>query len=107
MPAETYPTPRKKEEVRVWIHRSSELTLQFHGAQSYHAFPRMLRSGGLVDARGPEMGRPQNAALETRRRDLCRPRLPRQERINSLRSGFPAQVCSRQEHRSVARLVQS
>ena len=54
--AETYPTPRKKEEVPVWIYLSSELSLKLHGAQSYHAFPRILRSGGLIEALGPELG---------------------------------------------------
>ena len=54
--AETYPTPRKKEEVPVWIYLSSELSLKLHGAQGYHAFPRILRSGGLIEALGPEMG---------------------------------------------------
>ena len=54
--AEIYPTPRKKEEVPVWIYLSSELSLKLHGAQSYHAFPRILRSGGLIEALGPELG---------------------------------------------------
>jgi hypothetical protein len=54
--AETYPTPRKKQEVPVWIYLSSELTLKLHGAQSYHAFPRILRCGGLIEALGPELG---------------------------------------------------
>jgi len=54
--AETYPTPRKKEEVPAWIYLSSELSLKLHGAQSYHAFPRILRCGGLIEALGPEMG---------------------------------------------------
>src|SRR5260370_31907078 len=54
--AETYPTPRKKEEVPVWIYLSSELSLKLHGAQAYHAFPRILRCGGLIEALGPEMG---------------------------------------------------
>lgn len=54
--AESYPTPRKKEEVPVWIYLSSELSLKLHGAQSYHAFPRILRSGGLIEALGPELG---------------------------------------------------
>jgi hypothetical protein len=54
--AATYPTPRKKQEVPVWIYLSSELSLKLHGAQSYHAFPRLLRSGGLIEALGPEMG---------------------------------------------------
>jgi hypothetical protein len=42
--------------VPVWIYLSSELSLKLHGAQSYHAFPRILRSGGLIEALGPEMG---------------------------------------------------
>jgi hypothetical protein len=54
--AQTYPTPRKKEEVPVWIYLSSELSLKLHGAQSYHALPRILRSGGLIEALGPELG---------------------------------------------------
>jgi Transposase DDE domain len=54
--AETYPTPRKKQEVPVWIYLASELSLKLHGAQSYHAFPRILRCGGLIEALGPEMG---------------------------------------------------
>ena len=54
--AETYPTPRKKQEVPVWIYLASELSLKLHGAQSYHALPRILRSGGLIEALGPEMG---------------------------------------------------
>lgn len=54
--AESYPTPRKKEEVPVWIYLSSELSRKLHGAQGYHAFPRILRSGGLLEALGPELG---------------------------------------------------
>lgn len=54
--ADTYPSPRKKEEVPVWIYLSSELSLKLHGAQSYNAFPRILRSGGLIEALGPELG---------------------------------------------------
>jgi Transposase DDE domain len=54
--AETYPTPRQKEEVPVWLYLASELSLKLHGAQSYHAFPRILRSGGLIEALGPELG---------------------------------------------------
>jgi len=54
--ADSYPSPRKKTEVPVWIYLASELSLKLHGAQSYHAFPRILRSGGLIEALGPEMG---------------------------------------------------
>ena len=54
--ADSYPTPRKKEEVPIWLYLASELSLKLHGAQSHHAFPRVLRSGGLIDALGPELG---------------------------------------------------
>jgi len=54
--AEHYPTPRQKEEVPVWLYLASELTLKLHGSESYHAFPRVLRSGGLIGALGPELG---------------------------------------------------
>ena len=50
--AESYPTPRQKQEVPVWLYLASELTLKLHGAQGYHAYPRLLRSGGLIDAAG-------------------------------------------------------
>jgi hypothetical protein len=54
--ADSYPTPRKKEEVPLWLYLASEISLKLHGAQSHHAFPRLLRSGGLIDALGPERG---------------------------------------------------
>ena len=54
--AETYPTPRKKEEVPVWLYIASQISLKLHDA-SYHAFPYVLRSGGLIAALGPEAGR--------------------------------------------------
>ena len=54
--AESYPTPRKKEEVPLWIYLASQLTLKLHGA-AYHALPYVLRSGGLITALGPQVGR--------------------------------------------------
>jgi hypothetical protein len=63
--AQTYPTPRKKQEVPVWIYLASELTLKLHGAQSYHAFPRILRVGGLIEALGPELGGRKTSHPET------------------------------------------
>jgi hypothetical protein len=54
--AERYPTPREKQEVPVWLYLASEISLKLHGTESYHAFPRVLRSGGLIDALGPELG---------------------------------------------------
>lgn len=55
--AETYPTPRKKEEVPVWLYIASQISLRLHGASAYHAFPYVIRSGGLINALGPEVGR--------------------------------------------------
>jgi Transposase DDE domain len=54
--ADSYPTPRKKEEVPVWLYLAGEISLKLHGAQSHHAFPRILRAGGLIDALGPQLG---------------------------------------------------
>jgi Transposase DDE domain len=54
--AETYPTPRKKEEVPLWLYLASQISLKLHDA-SYHAFPYVLRSGGLITALGPAVGR--------------------------------------------------
>jgi hypothetical protein len=54
--AETYPTPRKKEEVPIWLYLASQISLKLHDA-SYHAFPYVLRSGGLITALGPKIGR--------------------------------------------------
>jgi len=55
--AESYPTPRKKEEVPVWLYLASQISLRLHGATAYHAFPYVIRSGGLISALGPEVGR--------------------------------------------------
>jgi len=63
--AEHYPTPRKKQEVPVWLYLASELTLKLHGAESYHAFPRVVRSGGLIDALGPALGGRKTTHPET------------------------------------------
>src|SRR3989442_7929364 len=54
--AETYPTPREKEEVPIWLYVASQITLKLHDA-AYHAFPYVLRSGGLITALGPNVGR--------------------------------------------------
>jgi len=63
--AEHYPTPREKQEVPVWLYLASELSLKLHGSESYHAFPRVLRSGGLIDALGPQLGGRKTTHPET------------------------------------------
>ncbi len=54
--AETYPSPCKKHEVPLWVYIASDLSMRFHGVHSFHAFPYVVRSGGMVQAFGPEMG---------------------------------------------------
>ena len=54
--AETYPSPCKKHDVPVWVYLASDLSMRLHGVHSFHAFPYVVRSGGMVQAFGPEMG---------------------------------------------------
>src|SRR2546428_338648 len=51
--AESYPTPRVKEEVPVWFYVASDLALRLHGHHSFHAFPYVIRSGGLLSLLSP------------------------------------------------------
>ena len=55
--AETYPTPRKKEDVPLWFYISSNLSMRLHGVHSFNAFPMVVRSGGMLNAFGPKAGR--------------------------------------------------
>jgi hypothetical protein len=55
--AETYPTPRKKEDVPLWFYISSNLSMRLHGVHSFNAFPMVVRSGGMLKAFGPKAGR--------------------------------------------------
>jgi hypothetical protein len=52
--AETYPTPRKKEEVPLWFYVASNLSMRLHGVHSFHSFPLVVRSGGLLTVLGPQ-----------------------------------------------------
>lgn len=54
--AETYPSPRQKHEVPVWVYLASDLSMRFHGVHHFHAFPYLVRSGGMIEAFGPRMG---------------------------------------------------
>jgi len=55
--AGSYPTPRQKEEVPLWLYVASELSLKLHGAQSHYSYPYIIRCGGLLEALGPELAR--------------------------------------------------
>lgn len=51
--AASYPTPRVKQEVPVWFYLAADLALRLHGRHSFHAFPYVVRSGGLLSLLAP------------------------------------------------------
>lgn len=55
--AKTYPTPREKEQVPVSFYIASDLSMRLHGAHSFHAYPLVVRAGGMLNAFGSEVGR--------------------------------------------------
>ena len=55
--AETYPKPRKKEDVPFWFYVASNLSMRLHGVHAFDAFPLVVRSGGMLQAFGPQAGR--------------------------------------------------
>jgi len=55
--ARSYPLKRKKTEVPVWLYIASDLSLRLHGMQSFHGYPLVIRTGGMMAAFGPEVGR--------------------------------------------------
>ena len=52
--AESYPTPRVKEEVPCWLYLASDVAMRLHGRHSFHSFPLVVRSGGMLSLLGPE-----------------------------------------------------
>jgi hypothetical protein len=55
--AQTYPTPRKKQDVPLWFYVASNLSIRLHGVHSFNAFPMVVRCGGMLNAFGPTAGR--------------------------------------------------
>ena len=55
--AETYPTPRSKEEVPVWLALASNISMRLHGVACFNQFTYVVRCGGMLSAFGPELGR--------------------------------------------------
>lgn len=51
--AETYPSPRLKEEVPTWFYLASNLSMRLHGVMSFHAYPYVIRCGGMLNVFGP------------------------------------------------------
>jgi hypothetical protein len=55
--SQSYPTPRKKQDVPLWLYVASNLSMRLHGVHSFNSFPFLLRSGGMLNAFGPKAGR--------------------------------------------------
>jgi len=53
--AQTMPTDRKKEEVPRWFVLAANLSLKLHLENSFYAFERVVRCGGLLSALPPEI----------------------------------------------------
>ena len=53
--AQAMPTARQKEEVPPWFILVANLSLKLHRENSYHAFERVVRWGGLLQALPPEV----------------------------------------------------
>jgi hypothetical protein len=54
--AATYPSPLKKHDVPVWVYITSDISMRFHGEHHFADFPYVVRTGGMLEAFGPEMG---------------------------------------------------
>lgn len=55
--SETYPSPRKKEEVPLWFFNASNISMRLHGAFAFHRYPFIVRCGGMLTALGPRVGK--------------------------------------------------
>jgi len=55
--AETYPTPRKKEEVPLLFYVASNLSMRLHGVHAFNAYPLVVQAGGMLNVFGPSCGR--------------------------------------------------
>ncbi len=55
--SQSYPSPRKKADVPLWLYVASNLSMRLHGVHSFNGFPLLVRSGGMLNAFGPEAGR--------------------------------------------------
>ena len=51
--AQTYPSPRKRHDVPLWVYLSSEIALKINARHGFKAFPYVLPCSGLRDAFGP------------------------------------------------------
>jgi hypothetical protein len=54
--AKSYPSPRKRHDVPLWVYLASNLSMRFHGEHHFHAFPFLVRASSMIEAFGPAMG---------------------------------------------------
>ena len=54
--AQSYPWPRKKEEVPRWLFVASETAMCLHGNHAFQGYPWVIRTGGMLSAFGPKLG---------------------------------------------------
>jgi hypothetical protein len=52
----SYPSSCQKEDVPLWVYIAGDISMRFHGINQFHAFPYVVRSGGMINAFGPAMG---------------------------------------------------
>lgn len=53
----SFPSPRKKEEVPLWLYLCSQVTLRLHGQMGYGGYPYVVHCGGLKEVLGNEQFR--------------------------------------------------
>lgn len=54
--AESYPSPRKKHDVPVWLALGSSISMRLHGAEAFNKYEYVIRCGGMMNAFGPDLG---------------------------------------------------
>jgi hypothetical protein len=54
---QSYPSPRSKEDVPVWLYLASNLSMRLHGESAFHQYPHVISCGGMLNAFGPELGK--------------------------------------------------
>jgi hypothetical protein len=54
--AESYPSPRERHDVPLWVYMASNLPMRFHGKHHFHAFPFLARSSSMIEPFGPSIG---------------------------------------------------
>ena len=54
--AESYPSPRKKHDVPIWLALGSSISMRLHGAEAFNQYEYVIRCGGMMNAFGPDFG---------------------------------------------------